>query len=335
MQVGVVGAGSWGTAVAGLAASTTDTLLWARRPDLARAIAATHENPDYLPGYQLPRTLDATSNLQDIASADVVIMGVPSHGYRDVLEQCATTIRPEALVVSLSKGIEQSTLMRMTEVTRDVLTNHDPNRIGVLSGPNLAREITAGQPAATVIAMPDLNNAETIQRLFMSGSFRVYTNRDVVGCESAGALKNVMAIAAGMARGLEFGHNTMATLITRALAELTRLGVAMGGEPLTFSGLAGMGDLIATCMSSQSRNNQVGVALGQGRKLDDIISDMNMVAEGVKSTKGVLQLADRYGIEMPIATQVGRVLYEGASPNEVLKELMGREAKRELHGIRD
>jgi glycerol-3-phosphate dehydrogenase (NAD(P)+) len=335
MQVGVVGAGSWGTAVAGLAASTTDTLLWARRPDLATTITTTHENPDYLPGYQLPRTLDATSNLQDIASADVVIMGVPSHGYRDVLEQCATTIRPEALVVSLSKGIEQSTLMRMTEVTRDVLTNHDPNRIGVLSGPNLAREITAGQPAATVIAMPDLANAETIQRLFMSGSFRVYTNRDVVGCESAGALKNVMAIAAGMARGLEFGHNTMATLITRALAELTRLGVAMGGDPLTFSGLAGMGDLIATCMSSQSRNNQVGVALGQGSKLDDIISDMNMVAEGVKSTKGVLQLADRYGIEMPIATQVGRVLYEGASPNEVLKVLMGREAKRELHGIRD
>ncbi len=335
MRVGVIGAGSWGTAVAGLAAASADTVLWARRSPLAEAIAATHENPDYLPGHRLPTTLSVTADLQDVATSDVVIMGVPSHGYRAVLEQCAESISRTALVISLAKGIEQGTLMRMTEVTCDVLPNHDPDRIGVLSGPNLAREIADGQPAATVIAMPDLANAEVIQRLFMSGSLRVYTNRDVVGCESAGALKNVMAIAAGMARGLEFGHNTMATLITRALAELTRLGVAMGGEPLTFSGLAGMGDLIATCMSSQSRNNQVGVGLGQGRKLDEIINDMNMVAEGVKSTRGILELAGRYDIEMPIATQVGRVLYEGASPNEVLKVLMGRDAKRELHGIRD
>jgi len=335
MRVGVIGAGSWGTAVAGLAAASADTVLWARRSPLAEAIAATHENPDYLPGHRLPTTLSVTADLQDVAASDVVIMGVPSHGYRAVLEQCAESISRTALVISLAKGIEQGTLMRMTEVTCDVLPNHDPDLVGVLSGPNLAREIADGQPAATVIAMPDLANAEVIQRLFMSGSLRVYTNRDVVGCESAGALKNVMAIAAGMARGLEFGHNTMATLITRALAELTRLGVAMGGEPLTFSGLAGMGDLIATCMSSESRNNQVGVGLGQGRKLDEIINDMNMVAEGVKSTRGVLELAGRYDIEMPIATQVGRVLYEGASPNEVLKVLMGRDAKRELHGIRD
>ena len=335
MRVGVIGAGSWGTAVAGLAAVSADTVLWARRADLAETITSTHENPDCLPGHQLPANLRATTDLQGVASADVVIMGVPSHGYRAVLEQCAESVSKTALVISLSKGIEQGTLMRMTEVTCDVLPNHDPDRVGVLSGPNLPREIADGQPAATVIAMPDLANAEVIQRLFMSGSLRVYTNRDVVGCESAGALKNVMAIAAGIARGLEFGHNTMATLITRALAELTRLGVAMGGEPLTFSGLAGMGDLIATCMSSQSRNNQVGVGLGQGRKLDEIIDDMNMVAEGVKSTRGILELADRYGIEMPIATQVGRVLYEGASPKEVLRVLMGRDAKRELHGIRD
>ncbi len=335
MRVGVIGAGSWGTAVAGLAAASTDTVLWARRADLAETITKTRKNPDYLPGHQLPRKLSATSDLDEVATADVVIVGVPSHGYRAVLERCAASIGASTPVISLSKGIEQGTLMRMTEVTRDVLPSHDPGLIGVLTGPNLAREIAAGQPAATVIAMPDLANAEPLQRLLMSSSLRVYTNRDVVGCESAGALKNVMAIAAGMARGLEFGHNTMATLITRALAELTRLGVAMGGEPLTFSGLAGMGDLIATCMSSQSRNNQVGVGLGQGRKLEDIIRDMNMVAEGVKSTRGVLELADRYGIEMPIATQVGRVLYEGASPTEVLKVLMGRDAKRELHGIRD
>jgi glycerol-3-phosphate dehydrogenase (NAD(P)+) len=191
----------------------------------------------------------------------------------------------------------------------------------------------AGQPAATVIAMQDATAAASLQQVFINPRFRVYTNDDVVGSESAGALKNVMAIAAGMARGLGFGDNTMAMLITRALAELTRLGVAMGGRPLTFAGLAGMGDLIATCMSSQSRNQTVGYGLGQGKKLDEIIAEMNQVAEGVKSTPGILALAERHEVEMPIATQVARVLYEGAEPLEAVSNLMGREAKPELHGI--
>ncbi len=334
MKVTVVGAGSWGTAVAAIVGATRPVTLWARRAELAHAVNLEHENTDYLPGTDLPEAVTATTDLLEaVAAADVVVMGVPSHGYRAVLADVATALEPSLPILSLSKGIEQDTLMRMTEVTADVLPDHDADRIGVLSGPNLAREVVAGQPAATVVAMRDDVTARQLQAIFMTPTFRVYTNRDVIGCESAGALKNVMAIAAGMAHGLGFGDNTKATLITRALAELTRLGVAMGGSPLTFAGLAGMGDLIATCMSSQSRNHRVGFGLGRGRALDDIIDEMNMVAEGVKSTRGVLALAQRHGVEMPIAEQVGKVLYEGASPAKAVSALMAREAKSELEGI--
>ena len=330
MTVAVIGAGSWGTTVAAIAASHEPTVLWARRPELAAAIATGHENPEYLAGYALPETLRATPDLSEaVRDAEVVVMAVPSHGYRAVLAEAAAAIGDAVPILSLTKGIEQDTLMRMTEITNDLLPHHRPDRIGVLSGPNLAGEIMAGQPAATVIAMADDDAATRLQHVFMTPRFRVYTNRDVVGCEAAGALKNVMAIAAGMAHGLGFGDNTLASLITRALAELTRLGRAMGGEPLTFAGLAGMGDLIATCTSAQSRNHQVGFGLGQGRLLDDIVSEMSMVAEGVKSTSGVLALAARYGVEMPIAEQVGRVLYEGKHPAVAVAELMTRVAKPE------
>jgi glycerol-3-phosphate dehydrogenase (NAD(P)+) len=203
-----------------------------------------------------------------------------------------------------------------------------------MSGPNLAREVAAGQPTATVVAVLDAAVADRLQQLFMSPTFRVYTNPDVVGCEIAGALKNVLAIGAGMAHGLEYGDNTKAALITRGLAELARLGVALGGDPLTFAGLAGMGDLIATCSSPQSRNRHVGVELGRGRPLDEIVAEMNMVAEGVKTTAAVLHLAAREQVEMPLAEFVGRVLYEGARPGDLVPELMGRRAKPELHGIR-
>jgi glycerol-3-phosphate dehydrogenase (NAD(P)+) len=304
--------------------------MWARRPELVERINEERRNEQYLPGAEIPYSLTVTGDLvAALADAEVVVMGVPSHGYREVLSQAAAVVPIDAAILSLSKGIEQGTLKRMTEVTREEIPNHDPAIIGVLSGPNLAREVIAGQPAATVIAMADTDRSHTLQQVFMSPSFRVYTNTDVVGCEIAGALKNVMAIAAGMAKGLGFGDNTMATLVTRALAELTRLGVAMGGEPLTFAGLAGMGDLIATCVSSQSRNNRVGTELGKGRSLDDIISEMNMVAEGVKTTRAVLDLAEEYAIEMPIAHQVGRVLYEGARPRDAVLALMTREAKAE------
>jgi glycerol-3-phosphate dehydrogenase (NAD(P)+) len=334
MRVAVIGAGSWGTAVANIVGAKQPVALWARRADLAEAINKTNVNPDYLPGYSLSPQIEATSDLEaSLADAEAVVMGVPSHVFRSVLETVGTHISSDTPLLSLAKGVERESLMRMTEVAADVLPNHRPDRIGVLTGPNLAKEIVAGQPAATVIAMKDGIAAEALQQVFISPSFRVYTNDDVIGSESAGALKNVMAIAAGMAHGLGFGDNTMATLITRALAELTRLGIAMGGRPLTFAGLAGMGDLIATCMSSQSRNHTVGYGLGQGKKLDEIIAEMNQVAEGVKSTPGILALADRHEIEMPIAVQVARVLYEGASPADALAALMGREAKPEMHGI--
>lgn len=334
MTVAVVGAGSWGTTVAALVASHAPTVLWARGSELAATINSTHENERYLAGIALPAELRATDSLEEACSgADVVVVGVPSHGFRTVLTDAAPFIDGGAAVISLSKGVEQGTNLRMTEVVAEVLEGHEPGNIGVLSGPNLAREVAAGQPTATVVAVRDEAVAAKLQQLFMSPTFRVYTNPDVVGCEIAGALKNVLAIGAGIAHGLAYGDNTKAALITRGLAELARLGVALGGEPLTFAGLAGMGDLIATCSSPQSRNRHVGVELGKGRTLDEIVAEMNMVAEGVKTTAAVLELAAREKVEMPLAEFVGRVLYQGAHPADLVPELMGRRAKPELHGI--
>lgn len=333
MKYAVIGAGSWGTTVGALIADTVETVLWSRNRDVADEIETRHRNTPYLDGFDLPASLGATTDIEAaVSNADVVVMGVPSHGYRAVLESCAPLIGSSTPILSLSKGIEEGTLMRMTEVTQSVLGDHDPDVIGVLTGPNLAREVMEGQPAATVIALGDGERATEMQRIFMARTFRVYTNPDVVGSEIAGAIKNVMAIAAGMAAGKGFGDNSLATLVTRALVEMTRLGVAMGGDFRTFSGLAGLGDLIATCNSSQSRNHKVGFGLGQGRQLDAIVTEMNMVAEGVKSTSGVLQLADRYRVDMPIARQVGRVLYEGVDTTEALTELMARAPKSEFKG---
>jgi glycerol-3-phosphate dehydrogenase (NAD(P)+) len=333
-RVAVVGAGSWGTAVAGIAAGNTDTVLWARRPELAHAMREQHENPEYLPGLPLPESLEFTADLGEAcAAAEVVVLGVPSHGLRAVLTEARPFIGEGVPVISLAKGVEQGSLRRMTEVVDEVLGEHDPGQVGVLTGPNLAREVAAGQPAASVIAVRDGDTATAVQKVFMSSTFRVYTNPDVVGCEIAGALKNVMAIGAGIADGLGYGDNTKAALLTRGLAELTRLGVALGGEPLTFSGLAGMGDLVATCSSTQSRNRTVGVELGKGRPLDDIVAEMKMVAEGVKTTRAVLELSKRAGVEMPIAAFVGAVLYDGRHPKDLVLGLMLREAKAELHGI--
>jgi glycerol-3-phosphate dehydrogenase (NAD(P)+) len=329
-HVAVIGAGSWGTAVAALAARQQPVVLWARRPELAETINRTSENTEYLPGHRLPYGLRATSKLSDaVDDAAIVVMAVPSHGFSPVAAEIAG-FTPDVPIVSLTKGIEEGTLRRMTEIIFDSLPHHSRQQIGVLTGPNLAAEVMAGYPTAAVAAIPDAEAATVIQRTFMGPTFRVYTNPDVIGCELAGSLKNVMAIAAGMSTGLGFGDNTRAALITRALAELTRLGVALGGQPATFAGLAGMGDLIATCTSNHSRNHRVGVGLAQGRTLDDIIGEMNMVAEGVKTTRAVLDLARRTGVEMPIATQVGLVLYEGHHPREAVLTLMTREAKAEV-----
>ncbi len=330
MKYAVIGAGSWGTTVASLVAPFVPTVIWARRQDVAADINNKHRNIRYLKGFDLSPELVATDDLHAaVSDASVIVMGVPSHGYRDVLSRAAHAVAHDVPILSLSKGIEAGTLMRMTEVTMDVLPDHDGSVVGVLTGPNLAREILEGQPAATVIAMEDQEAARSIQEVLGTPRFRVYTNPDVVGSESAGAVKNVMAIAAGMAAGQGFGDNTLATLITRSLVEMTRLGVAMGGDARTFAGLAGLGDLIATCNSSQSRNHQVGYGLGQGRKLGDIVGEMNMVAEGVKSTRGVLALAHRHDVEMPIAEKVGSVLYDNTEVGQALHELMTREARSE------
>lgn len=329
--VAVIGAGSWGTTVAHLAAHNNETVLWARDPALAEEIQIEHRNSRYLAGYDLHPDLQASSDLKAVVSrADVVVMGVPSHVFRATLEQVAESIRAWVPIVSLTKGLEQGSRKRMTQVIQDVLPGHT---YGLLTGPNLAKEICAGDAAASVIAMSDYNVAGELQNVFGTNLFRVYQNDDVIGCEVAGALKNVMAIAAGMADGLGTGDNTRAAVITRGLAELSRLGVAMGGDLRTFAGLAGMGDLVATCISPQSRNRFVGEEIGKGRTIDEIIEQMHMVAEGVKTARVVMELADEYGIEMPIAEQVYAVCHEGRSAEEAYRGLLRRESRHELHGL--
>jgi glycerol-3-phosphate dehydrogenase (NAD(P)+) len=328
MRLAVIGAGSWGTTVAALASANAPTTLWARRPDLAEEINSAHTNDAYLPSFELPAELCATTSMEEaVCPADVVVMAVPSHGYRDVVAAVCPYIRPWVPVVTLTKGLERSSLKRMSEVTADEVPGHP---VAVLTGPNLAKEILAGQPAASVVAIDDETIASELQRLFSVPTLRVYTNPDLVGCEVAGVVKNVIAIGAGMIEGMGFGENTRATLITRGLAEMSRLGIAMGGDPLTFAGLAGMGDLIATCSSQQSRNNQVGIQLGRGRTIEEIVESTKMVAEGVKSSPSVLDLARRYGVEMPITEQVVAVCHEGRAPAEALSMLMQRSNRSEF-----
>ncbi len=334
-RVAVIGAGSWGTAVARIVSTNAEVVLWARDDEVVVSINGDHCSPDYLPGIDLPAAVRATGSLEEAcAGAEVIVMGVPSHGFRDVLAAASPWIAADIPIVSLAKGVEQGTLLRMTEVVADVLPEHRQDKIGVLTGPNLAREVAAGGPAASVVAFADGRTAEFLQHLFMTETFRVYTNPDVIGCEIAGALKNVVALASGIAHGLGYGDNTKAALMTRGLAELARLGNKLGGNPMSFAGLAGLGDLVATCTSEKSRNRTVGVALGQGRALDEIVAEMKMVAEGVKTTGAVLELARRAEVEMPIAEEVGAVLYEGRDPSELVPELMLREAKPELRGMR-
>jgi glycerol-3-phosphate dehydrogenase (NAD(P)+) len=275
----------------------------------------------------LPDALTATSSLEEaVAGASVVFMAVPSHGFRAVLSDLAPLVAEVEAVISLSKGIENGTNLRMSEVIAEVIPDVPA---GVLTGPNLAREVADGQPAASVVALPDEALARRVQKLVHTRTFRVYMGTDVVGCEIAGATKNVMAIAAGICDGLGFGENTRAVLITRGLAELGRLGISLGGKVLTFGGLAGVGDLVATCASPKSRNRTVGFELGQGRSLDDIVNSMQMVAEGVKSAGPLVQLARAHGVEMPIAEQVEAIVAGRCSPREALMSLMDRPARPE------
>ncbi|MCL4106162.1 UNVERIFIED_CONTAM: hypothetical protein GTU68_058468 [Idotea baltica] len=315
-----MGGGSWGTTVASLVSRNAPVTLWARDKKTVDEINQQNTNERYLPGAKLPEKLSATHDIGDaVSNADVIIMGIPSHNFRAVLQEVKLHIRAWVPIITLTKGLELETGMRMTEVINDVMPGHP---VGVLTGPNLAREIMAGQAAASVIAMDDPIIRKELQTLFNSGLFRMYTNDDIIGCELGGVLKNIIAIAVGMGDGQGAGDNTRSALITRGLAEVTRLGVAMGGRPETFAGLAGMGDMIATCTSNQSRNRHVGVELGKGREMQEIIDDMLMVAEGVKSAPAVVALAEKYGVEMPIASDVLRVVTGESSALRAFKGLL-------------
>lgn len=306
MRVTVLGAGSWGTTVASLAARNADTLIWARRGSTVEQINREHRNDDYLKGLALHKKLRATASLEEaLRECDVLVMGVPSHSFRETLRQVAPLVRPWVPVISLAKGLEQGTQRRMTQVIQEELPGHPA---GLLAGPNIAREVLQGMAAAAVVAMPDESIARALQPLFSSSVFRVYINTDVIGSELGGPLKNVIAISAGMGQGLGVGENTRAMVITRGLAEITRLGVALGGRAETFSGLTGLGDLLTTCMSPLSRNRQVGEQYAAGKTTAEIVASMNMVAEGIKTSSVVMELAGRYGVDMPIAREVAAVV---------------------------
>lgn len=327
LRATILGGGSWGTTVASLVARNVPTTIWARSGETVAEINTSRSNERYLPGAKLTQGLRATNSIEDaVREADVVVMGVPSHSMRETLREVAKHVRAWVPIISLSKGLELGTKLRMTQVIAEELPGHPA---GVLTGPNLAKEIMSGFAAASVIAMEDEVIVRELQTIFKTGLFRVYTNTDVVGCELGGALKNVMAIAAGMGDGLGAGENTRSAVITRALAEVTRLGVAMGGRPETFPGLTGMGDLIATCTSPQSRNRHVGFELGQGKKIAEVLAGMRQVAEGVKSAKTVLQLGEHYGVEMPIASEVNGVINEGRSAQDAFRGLLRRSAGSE------
>jgi glycerol-3-phosphate dehydrogenase (NAD(P)+) len=299
--------------VASLVAPRHHTVLWARNADVAKSITVDHTNPAYLPGFDLPPELSATASMEEaVGEADLLIVGVPTSGFRAVLEDASSWLRPWVPVVSLSKGLEAVSHLRMTEVIKEVVPGHP---VAALSGPNIATEIISGKAAAAVIATEDLEVARAIQKVITRGLFRVYLNDDVIGCEMGGALKNVIAIAAGIGEGLGVGDNTRAAVMSRGLSELARLGTAMGAQPSTFAGLAGMGDLIATCMSPHSRNRRVGEQLGKGRRLEDILAEMHMVAEGVNTAGVALELAERHRLDLPICAMIDRVVRGEIEPS--------------------
>lgn len=327
----MLGAGSWGTAFAKvLADSGTDVVLWARRADVADAISADRVNADYLPGVTLPANLTATSDARAaLAGAQAVVLAVPSQTLRENLTRWRPWLPAGATLVSLAKGVELGTLKRMSEVVREV-AGVPEDQVAVVSGPNLAKEIAAEQPTATVIACTDHDRAVDLQHACSNSYFRPYTNVDVVGCELGGACKNVIALACGMAAGLGFGDNTMASIITRGLAETARLGAALGADPLTFAGLAGLGDLVATCASPLSRNRSFGERLGRGDTLAQAQEAAHgQVAEGVKSCSSIRELAARVGVDMPITDGVHQVCHEGLDPRVLTTALLGRERKAE------
>ncbi|MCW2621820.1 MAG: hypothetical protein JWL64_1422 [Frankiales bacterium] len=329
-RVGVLGAGAWGTAFGKvLADAGNEVVLWARREELARVIREDHRNPDYLPGIVLPPGVTATSEAKEaVDGVDFVVLAVPSQSLRANLAEIRPALDPSTVFLSLLKGVELVTTRRMSEVVCEV-TGAPERRVAVLSGPNLAREIAEGQPAATVVACTDPDVASWLQARCTTPYFRPYTNPDVIGCELGGAVKNVIALATGIAEGLGFGDNTKASLITRGLAETARLGVALGADPMTFAGLAGLGDLVATCSSPLSRNRTFGERLGRGATVEQLLAMPHQTAEGVKSCVSVLELARKHHIDMPITEHVAAVCHDGAPPSEMVQAFMSRVAKGE------
>lgn len=325
-----MGAGSWGTAYAKvLADAGLPVRLWGRRRELVDAIASTGANPDYLPGIELPSNIEPTDDPRlALEGADLVVLAIPSQSLRENLAEWREHIDPDATLMSLMKGIELGSMMRMSEVVADT-AGVPADHVAVLSGPNLAKEIAMGQPAATVIACSDHDRAIAVQSVSQTKYFRPYTTTDVIGCELGGAVKNVIALACGMAEGMGFGDNTKATLMTRGLAETARLGVKLGAEATTFSGLAGIGDLAATCSSPLSRNRTFGERLGRGETLDEAASHTRQVAEGVKSCRSILDLARANDVEMPITEAIVMICHEGRSASDVVPALMGRAPKPE------
>jgi len=330
--VTVLGAGSWGTTFSKVVADAdagADVVLWARRPVLAATIQTQRENPDYLPGLRLPDNLYATHDAHEaLSGADLVVIAVPSQTLRDNLMPWRPHLPREATFVSLMKGIELGTAKRMSEVIAEV-AGVDSECVTVVSGPNLAHEIAQEQPSATVVACSDHDRAIQVQQACQTPYLRPYTNTDVVGCELGGAIKNVIALAVGIAEGMGFGDNTRASLITRGLAEMARLGVRLGAEPGTFAGLAGLGDLVATCSSQLSRNRSFGERLGRGQTFDQVLDETRQIAEGVKSCRSVLDLGEREGVDMPITEAVVQICHEGASAASIVRAMMTRQAKAE------
>jgi glycerol-3-phosphate dehydrogenase (NAD(P)+) len=331
MRISIIGAGSFGTAMAIAAARAgNEVVLWAHDPDIAATIRDTGANPDYLAGMPLSERIHATNDLAEAATfADTMFMVVPSHHYREVLTSLRGHVRDRVKVISGTKGIENESLQRMSEVTAHVL-GEQLAAFAVLSGPTFALETARGDPTAAVIASKDADFAQEVQQTMSSAALRLYHSSDIAGVELAGSLKNVIAIAAGVLEGMGLGSNTTAALITRGLHEMTRLGLALGGRLETFAGLAGMGDLVLTCTGALSRNRTVGVLLGKGKSLDEILRESKFVAEGIKTSKSARALSERHGIEMPIATEMCRVLYDGESPREGLQRLMTRTLKAEV-----
>ena len=330
-RIGVIGAGAWGTALAKhMAGKGLAVTLWAYEQDVVDGINRTHENPVFLPGVPLPPSLTATSSLAQVASdCEGLLFVVPSHVARLVLKQLAPVVSPSMPLISATKGVEEETFLLMTQVMQEVLPAAMHGRLMVLSGPSFAAEVSQGQPTALCLAGQDMSLVSAFQSALMTPALRVYADSDLIGVQLGGALKNVMALAAGVVDGLGLGHNARAALITRGLAEIVRLGHAMGADARTFYGLSGVGDLVLTCTGSLSRNHTVGVRLGKGEKLEEILGSMKAVAEGVRTAKAASGLARRHGVEMPIVREINDVLFEGKSCRQAVADLMERDAKPE------